>query len=406
MPTLDEARRMILGHTRTFGTESVELIDSLNLVSAEDIAAPWDMPMCDNSAMDGFAVRAADCLPAASLRVSGFLAAGGSPDGPLEAGCAVKIMTGARIPAGADAVVPFEDAEMCGAYVTFNAAIRRHQNVRFAASDLRRGELVIPVGTVIRAPEISMMASFSRKCVTVFRRPRVAILSTGDELVAVGEQVVPGRIVDSNGVSLAALVKECGAVPHLLGIAGDTVASHVEKMTIGLRADIFITSAGVSVGERDLVRKVLGDLGVTQVFHSVEVRPGGPTTFGVKDGCLVFCLPGNPVASMIIFAELVQPAILKAMGYRRMLPASVPAILQENVSKRSGRVKLLRVRLEYRGQKLLAFSSGDQSTGMLKTLMRADGLAVLPAARSTLQAGEEVEVHVMSSNALMQEELS
>jgi molybdopterin molybdotransferase len=140
------------------------------------------------------------------------------------------------------------------------------------------------------------------------------------------------------------------------------------------------------------------------VFHSVEVRPGGPTTFGVKDGCLVFCLPGNPVASMIIFAELVKPAILKAMGYRRILPPSVPAILQENVSKRSGRVKLLRVRLESSGGKLLAFSAGDQSTGMLKTLMRADGLAILPAARDSLQAGEEVEVHVMSSNALMQEE--
>ena len=404
MPTLDEARRMILGHTRTFGTEPVELIDSLNLVIAEDIVAPWDMPMCDNSAMDGYAVRAADCAHAASLRVTGLLAAGGSPGGPVEPGCAVKIMTGARIPTGADTVVPFEDAEMCGTYVTFNAAVRRHQNVRFAASDLHRGELVIAAGTVIRAPEISMMASFSRKCVTVFRRPRVAILSTGDELVVIGEPVEPGKIVDSNGVSLAVIVRECGAVPQLLGIARDTVASHVEKMNMGLQADIFITSAGVSVGERDLVRRVLGDLGVTQVFHSVEVRPGGPTTFGVKDGCLVFCLPGNPVASMIIFAELVKPAILKAMGYRRILPPSVPAILQENVSKRSGRVKLLRVRLESSGGKLLAFSAGDQSTGMLKTLMRADGLAILPAARDSLQAGEEVEVHVMSSNALMQEE--
>jgi molybdopterin molybdotransferase len=175
-------------------------------------------------------------------------------------------------------------------------------------------------------------------------------------------------------------------------------------MTSGLQADIFITSAGVSVGEHDLVRQVLTDLGVSLEFHSVDVRPGGPTTFGVKGNCLVFCLPGNPVASMIIFSELVKPAILKAMGYRRVLPPAVRAILQENASKRPGRIKLLRVRLESSGDILLAFSSGEQTTGMLKTLLRADGLAVLPAERSAVCAGEEVEVHVLSSNVLMQQE--
>jgi molybdopterin molybdotransferase len=158
------------------------------------------------------------------------------------------------------------------------------------------------------------------------------------------------------------------------------------------------------VGERDLVRQVLTDLGVSLEFHSVDVRPGGPSTFGVKGNCLVFCLPGNPVASMIIFAELVRPAILKAMGYRRVLQPAVRAILQENASKRAGRIKLLRVRLESSGDKLVAYSPGAQTTGMLKTLLRADGLAVLPAERSSVSAGEEVEVHVLSSNVLMQQE--
>jgi molybdopterin molybdotransferase len=269
---------------------------------------------------------------------------------------------------------------------------------------LRRDEIAIPAGTVIRAPEISMMASFSMSRVTVFRRPRVAILSTGDELVEVGELVVPGKIVDSNGISLAAMVKECGATVQMLGIARDTVASHIEKMTAGLQADIFITSAGVSVGERDFVRQVLTDLGVLLEFHSVDVRPGGPTTFGVKNNCLVFCLPGNPVASMIIFAELVKPVILKAMGYLRVFQPAVRAILQDKASKRRGRIKLLRVRLESKGNQLLAFSSGEQTTGMLKTLLRADGLAILPAERSSFCAGEEVEVHLLSSNILMQQE--
>jgi len=404
MPTLDEARRLIFARTRTLGTESVALIDSLNLVTAEDIIAPWDMPSCDNSAMDGFAVRAEECTRAAGLRITGTIMAGALSSLSVEPGCAVKVMTGARIPPGADAVVPFEDAEAQGEYVTFKAPVVRHQHVRLAGSDLRRGEIVIPAGTVIRAPEISVMASSNMSRVTVFRRPRVAIISTGDELLEVGESVVPGKVVDSNGVSLAVMAKECGATVQLLGIARDTVASHIEKMTTGLQADLFITSAGVSVGERDLVRQVLADLGVSLLFHSVDVRPGGPSAFGVRGNCLVFCLPGNPVASMIIFSELVKPAILKAMGYRRILQPAVRAILQENVSKRPGRIKLIRVRLESSGDKLLAFSSGNQTTGMMKTLLRADGLAVLSAERSSFLEGEEVEVHVMSTNILMQKE--
>lgn len=404
MPTLEEARRLILGHTRTVGTESVELIHSLNLVTAEDIVAPCDMPASDTSAMDGFAIRMADYKASASLRVTGVITAGSSSIIPLEPGCAVKIMTGGCIPSGTDAVVPFEEAEANGEYVTFKMPPRLHQHIRFAGSDIQRDEVVVPSGTVIRAPEISVMASFSRRHVTVFRRPRVAILSTGDELLEIGAPLAPGKIVDSNGVSLAAIAEECGADVELLGIARDTEASHIEKMTIGLHADILITSAGVSVGERDLVRSVLGNLGVSQVFHSVDVRPGGPTTFGVKDHCLVFCLPGNPVASMIMFDELVKPAILKTMGYRRIFEPSSRALLQEDVSKRVGKVKFLRVRIESSDGKLLAFSSGDQSTGMMKTLLRADAVAVLPAARGTFHAGEEVEVHMMSSNVAMRTE--
>jgi molybdopterin molybdotransferase len=174
-------------------------------------------------------------------------------------------------------------------------------------------------------------------------------------------------------------------------------------MTLGLEADILITSAGASVGDRDLVREVLIELGMSQVFYGVDVRPGAPTTFGVKDGRLIFCLPGNPVASMVIFDELVRPAILKAMGYRRILRPWVRAVLQEDVYKKPGLVKFLRVRLESRGGTMLAFSSGDQSTGMLKTLIRADGLAMLPAERTSFAAGDEVDVHVISNNRTMLE---
>jgi molybdopterin molybdotransferase len=403
MLSLETARRIILNHTQTLGTESVELIDALNRVAAEDIYAPWDMPQCDNSAMDGFAVRIADCTPKARLHVTGLITAG-APVISVEPKCAVKIMTGACIPLGADAVVPFENADLQGEYVSFKMPIKFHQHIRLAGSDLHCNELLIPTGTVIRAQEISAIASANRTHVTVFRRPMVAILSTGDELVQAGKLVASGKVVDSNGVSLAVMAKECGASVQLLGIARDTVASHIEKMAIGLQADVFITSAGVSVGERDLVREVLTELGVSFAFHSIDVRPGKPTTFGVKDHCLVFCLPGNPVASMVIFTELVKPAILKVLGYQRVLPFPIRAILQGNISKRPGRIKLLRVRLEFQDNKLLALSSGEQATGMLMTSLRADGLALLPAARSSFSAGEEVEVHLLSNNALMQQE--
>jgi len=403
MLTLDEARRLILDHTGKLETKSVKLADSLGLVTAQDIASPWDMPLCSNSAMDGFAVRLADCRGGdAHLRVTGFIPAGSTSTVKVESGCTVRIMTGALIPEGCDAVVPFESTEVRDDWVTIAKPVEVHQHIRLAGSDVRRDEVVIAAGTVIGAPEIGMMAGCGKSCVSVFRRPRVAILSTGDELLNIGESVTPGMVIDSNGVSLAAAVEECGAEAVSLGIARDTYESHAAKMMSGLEADFFITTAGVSVGERDLVREVLGKLGVTQVFCGVGIRPGGPTTFGVKNGRLVFCLPGNPVASILVFEELVRPAILKAMGYERILRPSVRAVLKERVTKSGGRIKLLRVRLEPGDGQLLAVSSGDQNTGMLKTLLRADGVAILPAERTSLDAGEEVDVHVYSPNVLMQ----
>jgi molybdopterin molybdotransferase len=256
--------------------------------------------------------------------------------------------------------------------------------------------MVIPVGTVIGPPEISMLASCGRALVSVYGRPRTAILSTGDELVEVGEKVTAGRVVDSNGLSLAAAVHACGATAVALGIARDNRANHIERMIEGLQYDAFITSAGVSAGERDLVREVLTELGVRQVFCRVEMRPGSPTYFGEKDGRPVFCLPGNPVASMITFEEFVRPALLKMMGHRRVLKPLLRAVLQETVKKKAGTTKILRVRLETVGSRLLAYSSGDQNTGMLKTMLRADALAILPAERTMFSPGDEVDVHLTS----------
>ncbi len=404
MPTFEEARSIILASVSPLGVERVPLLDALGRVIAEDLVAPWDMPLCDNSAMDGFAVRAADCaaLPA-TLNVTGYIPAGGEVTGPVEPGCAIRIMTGAPVPPGCDAVVPVEETEDNNAAVIAREPVKPRQHIRFRGEDVATGDMVIPAGTLIRPPEISMLASFGKAVVPVFRRAQVAILSTGDELIELGEPPAPGKIINSNALSLAAAVKEIGAVPLVLGIAKDNPASHREKMIEGLKADALITSAGVSAGDRDFVREVLDELGVTQLFWRVEIKPGGPTAFGMKEGKPVFSLPGNPVSTMVTFEEFVRPALLKMMGRKRMIKPYLKAVLQGEVRKKPGKVNFLRVRLTSEGGRYLAYSSGDQQTGFLKTMLLADAIAVLPADRTSFSPGEEVDVHILSGNVGMLE---
>ncbi len=211
---------------------------------------------------------------------------------------------------------------------------------------MRSGDTVVSAGTIIRPPEISMLASFGKATVPVYRRARVAVLSTGDELIELGEQPVSGKIVNSNALSLAAAVREIGAEPVILGIARDNRESHREKMAEGLKADALITSAGVSAGDRDLVRECLAELGVRQLFWKVDIKPGGPVAFGMKEGKPVFSLPGNPVSTMITFEELVRPALLRMMGHRRVIKPYVQATLRAEVRKKAGKVHFLRVRIE------------------------------------------------------------
>ncbi|BDV42101.1 molybdopterin molybdenumtransferase MoeA [Geotalea uraniireducens] len=404
MPTFEEARRIILGRLAPLGTERVPLPDALGRIIAEDVIAPWDMPLCDNSAMDGFAVRAADCATVpASLAVTGYLPAGGEVSGAVTPGCAIRIMTGAPLPPGCDAIVPIEETEGSDERVTVLSPVAPRQHIRFRGEDVATGELVIPAGTLIRPPEISMLASFGKALVPVHRRVRVAILSTGDELIELGEQLRPGKIVNSNALSLAAAVRECGGEPLILGIARDTRESHQEKMIEGLKADVLITSAGVSAGDRDLVRDVLADLGVEQLFWKVEIKPGGPTAFGMYGAKPVFSLPGNPVSTMVTFELFVRPALLKMMGHRRLIKPFVTGILQEDARKKPGKVNFLRVRVVRENGRYLASTSGDQHTGILRTMVRANGMALLPKEDSLIPAGSEVAIHLLDSDLEMVE---
>lgn len=404
MPSFVEARRIILDSVVPLGVERVELLESLGRVIAEDVVAPWNMPFCDNSAMDGYAVRAGDCtvIPVA-LKIIGYIPAGGEMTGPVEPGCAIRIMTGAPLPPGCDAVVPVEESDGGKEIVTITAPVSHRQHIRFTGEDVRSGETIIPSGTLIRPQEISMLASFAKVFVPVYRKARVAILSTGDELLELGEPLTEGKIVNSNALSLAAAVREIGAVPMILGIARDNAESHREKMAEGLKADALITSAGVSAGDRDLVREVLAELGMKQLFWRVDIKPGGPTAFGLYEGKPVFSLPGNPVSTMVTFEEFARPALLKMMGHKRVIKPFIKAILQNDVHKKPGKINFLRVRLTSEAGRYLAYSSGDQNTGILKTMLMADAMAVLPADRTEFLAGEEVDVHILAGNVEMLE---
>jgi molybdopterin molybdotransferase len=225
---------------------------------------------------------------------------------------------------------------------------------------------------------------------------RVAILSTGDELLEPGEVLAPGKIINSNSLALAAAVMQAGGIPIMLGIARDNRDSLREKLVEGLRADVLITSAGVSAGDCDYVRDVLSELMVTQAFWKVDIKPGRPTAFGLRDGKPVFSLPGNPVSSLLTFEEFVRPALLKMMGHSRVLRPMVTAILKEGIRKKTGRVNFIRVSVEQDNGEFIVQSAGKQDTGFLRTLLLADGIAVIPADQGDLKAGDRVNVHLLN----------
>lgn len=404
MVSFEEARTMILESVRPVGTERVQLLEATGRILAEDLAAPWDLPLWNNSAMDGYAVRAQDCLTIpCRLRVTGFLPAGAKADGiTVEPGCAVRIMTGAPTPAGCDVVVPVEETDDGRQEVTLRETVKKGQHIRVRAEDVACGVIFVRSGTRIRPPEINMLAGFGLALVPVYRRPIVAILSTGDELVELGRTPGPGEIINSNTLSLAAAVLEAGCIPRIIGIARDNRVSHLEKLSEGLKADALITSAGVSAGDCDLVRDILEELGARQIFWKVGIKPGGPTAFVMFGSTPVFSLPGNPVSTMITFEEFVRPALLRMQGQQRVLRPLFKVVLREALKKKPGKVQIVRLRLEREHGRWYGTSAGNQQTAILKTMVDAQALALLPAENSGCAAGDEVDVHYYGNHIEME----
>ena len=313
--SVDEALERILARVTPLRPVSLDLLDVLGLTLAEDVVADRDIPPFRNSAMDGYAVRGADVATApVKLRVTGDIAAGATPQATVGAGEAMRIMTGAPMPDGADTVVRVEDTDNRTDTVTITAATKPGTSVRAAGEDLKRGETILRRGVQLRAAEIGVLATLGRSTVRVVARPRVAVLSTGDELVELDDDLRPGQIRDANRYSLSSAVRAMGATPVVGGIVRDTA----DDLRRALReaagtADVIVTSGGVSVGDHDHVKPVVDELG-SMDFWSIAIRPGRPLAFGEVDGKLIFGLPGNPVSSLLGFELFVRPALLKMAG--------------------------------------------------------------------------------------------
>jgi molybdopterin molybdotransferase len=401
MLTVEKALEGVLSYFHTLEAEQVPIVEALGRVLAEDVHSDLDIPPHSNSAMDGYAVLAADTVGAGAesprrLRVIGDLAAGYVTETQVTPGTVIRIMTGAPVPPGADAVVRFEDTEKEGEWVDILAEVPVGKNVRLAGEDVRKGALVLRRGSRIRPQEVGMLAALGRKQVLVTRRPRVAILATGDEVVEIDAPLAPGKIRNSNSYSNAAQVIRCGGVPVLLGIARDQVEDLTQKIQAGLaqKVDLFLTSGGVSVGDFDVVKEVLAAEG-DMTFWRVRMKPGKPFAFGQIGGVPLLGLPGNPVSAMVSFELFARPAIFKMLGLEEWRRPTVEATLMNEVKRKDERRHYWRVRVQPEGGEYRAYLTGEQGSGILSSMVQANGLAVIPEEWSDVPAGSRVKVMML-----------
>lgn len=403
MITIEEALALVLAEASPLPSERRPLSETLGGVLTQGLTAPHDLPPFDNSAMDGFAVRAVDTSRAAALpvalKVVDTVAAGGLAHVHVAPGEAVRIMTGAPLPAGADAVVEVEATEPRDGAVLVLREVAPAENLRRAGEDVSRGTAVLAAGDVVGPAEIGLAASMGFPFLEVHRRPRVAIVATGSELVEVDRELAPGQIRNSNSYTMEAQCRQLGIEAERLGIAPDEYEATRSLLERGMTYDVLVTSGGVSVGDFDFVKEVQDDLGVQRRLWRVAMKPGKPLVFGVRDGCLVFGVPGNPVAAMVSFELFIRPALLRLMGHRRVLRPVYRAVMHEELINRHGRVHVVRVRAWREGDTWHASSTGPQGSGILKSMVNADGLVFVPADTGGIRAGEVVDMTLLREQA-------
>jgi len=411
MVSVEEALQKILSCIEALEPETKPILDCLGQVLAEDIRSTIDIPPLDNSAMDGYAVKAEDMRGASEaspkiLSVTGKVAAGSMPRGEVKRGSAIRIMTGAPLPQGADAVVPFEDTDEVGrkashrdlSQIGILCEVQEGTNIRRKGEDIAKGSLVLKKGTVLRPSETGVLASLGHPAVAVIRRPVVSILATGDELTDIDQPLPAGKIYNSNTYTIAAEVRRYGGIAKILGIGRDSVRSLEQKIDEGLDSDMLITSGGVSKGDYDVVKDVLAKCGEI-TLQTVCMKPGKPLAFGmIGKGSRKIShlgLPGNPVSSMVTFEQFARPAILKMMGKSNLAKPSIRAIMEDDIVDTDVRRLFARVTVAKRNGKYYARVTGPQGSGILTSMVKANGLAVIPENTKRVKKGDIVEVQML-----------
>lgn len=403
--SVKDAQKCVLQHVRPLDTEETTLEKALGRVLAQEVRANRDQPPYDVSAMDGFAVRSADLNPApVSLTIIEDIKAGDMPGKAVLAGQCARIMTGAPVPSGADAVIRVEDTRMLAdGSVEIGKQVSAGNDIRPLGESMRNGQVVLPAGTEVTPGVIGVLATVKCSQMSVYRRPRVAILSTGNELEALDEPLDPNKIPNSNSYALMAQVQALGIEPTLLGIARDDPGELAQYLERGLEFDLLLVSGGSSVGEHDHVRPTLEALGVTMHFWRVEMRPGHPVAFGTTPTTAIFGLPGNPVSSMVCFEQFVLPTLRQMMGHARLYRRTLGAQLAHPVKTRPGRTEFVRVtlsadQLDPNSPSYQASSTGNQSSGALLSMALADGLLIVPASRSGFSANDAAVVQLLEGS--------
>jgi molybdopterin molybdotransferase len=399
---VEEARERLLAAIKPLQPLELPLAEAFGCVLARDAVAERDIPDFASSAMDGFAVRSSEVASASpmepvELRVVGRALIGQRPEGTVGGGEAFKIATGAPIPAGADTIVPIENAEAAGDRVRILSGSSEGKHIRPAGEDGKGGEPLVPAGRRLQAPELGLLATAGISHPLVRPRPRVTVISTGDELIPPTQNPEFGQVRDSNAYTLFAALREAGAVPTLAGIVHDDVDALKEVVLSHLvSADAFVSSGGVSVGERDVVKAAFFRRGELD-FYKVAMQPGSPQGFGHIEGKPYFGLPGNPVSVFVSFEMFIRPALMKMMGRRSLFRPEITARLDADVTGPKGKLQLARVRVKRTEDGWIATPTGARGSNLFSTVTRANGLAMVPAGTATATAGSEVRVMLFRS---------
>lgn len=410
MITVGEAVEVILKQISPLPAVEVSLAQANGTILFENVRAGRNVPPFANSAMDGFAVRWQDVAHASSVTPVSLKIVDEAPAGYVSKrrvtkGTAIKIMTGAPVPRGADTIIRVEYTASSGDTVRISKTDPSGSHIREAGEDIRKGQVILEKGKFLTPADIGLMASVGKGRVRVYRRPTVALISTGDELLEVEDRPKPGKIVNSNSYSLAAAVQESGAIPRRLGIVRDKRKQLAAAFRKALRYDVVMTSGGVSVGDYDLVKEALSDAGVRMEFWKVAQKPGHPMAFGRIGKKPVFGLPGNPVSSMVSFILYARPALLKMMGHRKLFLPVTQAVLEHEIRKSPGLKEFIRCRLRHEDGRSFASSTGTQSSGVLRSLSLAQGLIVAGEEQTVLETGSRVPVILLDHHDLLQEEM-